>query len=112
MVERTKLDEDLQGTPVDPTRYHGMVVSLMHLSSSRPDFEFAICMCVRYQYCTNMQMLITPDVKILKEVPLAVYSSWVTDLSGGLQRSKKALLSQPQRLNTLPCLDDVPKFYG
>ncbi|GKB23423.1 hypothetical protein Tco_0862824 [Tanacetum coccineum] len=30
MVERTKLDEYLQGIPVDPTRYRGMVSSLMY----------------------------------------------------------------------------------
>ncbi|GJT90275.1 retrovirus-related pol polyprotein from transposon TNT 1-94 [Tanacetum coccineum] len=41
MVERTKLDEDLQGILIDPTRYHGMVGSLMYLTSSRPDLVFA-----------------------------------------------------------------------
>ncbi|GJR75306.1 retrovirus-related pol polyprotein from transposon TNT 1-94 [Tanacetum coccineum] len=35
MVERTKLDEDLQETPVDPTRYRGMIGSLVYLTSSR-----------------------------------------------------------------------------
>ncbi|GKA46840.1 retrovirus-related pol polyprotein from transposon TNT 1-94 [Tanacetum coccineum] len=49
MVERTKLDEDIQGTPVDPTRYRGMVGSLMYLTSSRPDLVFVVCMCARYQ---------------------------------------------------------------
>ncbi|GKA86167.1 retrovirus-related pol polyprotein from transposon TNT 1-94 [Tanacetum coccineum] len=34
MVERTKLDEDLQGTPVDATRYRGIIGSLMYLTSS------------------------------------------------------------------------------
>ncbi|GJZ11007.1 retrovirus-related pol polyprotein from transposon TNT 1-94 [Tanacetum coccineum] len=29
MVDRTKLDEDLQGTPVDATRYRGMIGSLI-----------------------------------------------------------------------------------
>ncbi|GKA09776.1 hypothetical protein Tco_0689209 [Tanacetum coccineum] len=29
MVEKNKLDEDLQGTPVDATLYHGMIGSLM-----------------------------------------------------------------------------------
>ncbi|GKC26330.1 integrase, catalytic region, zinc finger, CCHC-type containing protein [Tanacetum coccineum] len=47
MVERTKLDEDLQGTPVDPTRYRGMIGSLMYLTSSRPDLVFTVCMCDR-----------------------------------------------------------------
>ncbi|GKE73485.1 hypothetical protein Tco_1535526 [Tanacetum coccineum] len=49
MVDRTKLDEDLHGTRVDPTRYHGMFGSLMYLTSSRPDLVFAVCMCARYQ---------------------------------------------------------------
>ncbi|GKD01789.1 retrovirus-related pol polyprotein from transposon TNT 1-94 [Tanacetum coccineum] len=49
MVERTKLDEYPQGIPVDPTHYHGMVGSLMYLTSSRPDLVFVICMCGQYQ---------------------------------------------------------------
>ncbi|GKC08881.1 retrovirus-related pol polyprotein from transposon TNT 1-94 [Tanacetum coccineum] len=49
IVERTKLDENLQGTPVDPIRYRGMIGSLMYLTSSRPDLVFAVCMCARYQ---------------------------------------------------------------
>ncbi|GKC06411.1 integrase, catalytic region, zinc finger, CCHC-type containing protein [Tanacetum coccineum] len=49
MVERTKLDEDLHGTSVDPTRYLGMIGSLMYLTSSRLDLVFAVCMCARYQ---------------------------------------------------------------
>ncbi|GJS27882.1 retrovirus-related pol polyprotein from transposon TNT 1-94 [Tanacetum coccineum] len=34
---------------IDPTRFRGMVGSLMYLSASRPDIVFAICMCARYQ---------------------------------------------------------------
>ncbi|GJV68420.1 retrovirus-related pol polyprotein from transposon TNT 1-94 [Tanacetum coccineum] len=49
MVEKSKLDEDPQGKAVDPTRYHGMIGSLMYLTSSRPDLVFVVCMCVRYQ---------------------------------------------------------------
>ncbi|GKE36025.1 hypothetical protein Tco_1455347, partial [Tanacetum coccineum] len=49
MVERIKLDEDLQGIPVDPTRYRGMIGYLMYLTSSRPDLVFTVCMCARYQ---------------------------------------------------------------
>ncbi|GJS54240.1 retrovirus-related pol polyprotein from transposon TNT 1-94 [Tanacetum coccineum] len=49
MVEKSKLDEDLQGKPVDPTHYRGMIGSLMYLTSSRPDLAFAVCMCARYQ---------------------------------------------------------------
>ncbi|GJR55629.1 retrovirus-related pol polyprotein from transposon TNT 1-94 [Tanacetum coccineum] len=47
MVERTKLDEDLHGTSVNPTRYRGIIGSLMYLTSSRLDLVFAVCMCAR-----------------------------------------------------------------
>ncbi|GJT31284.1 retrovirus-related pol polyprotein from transposon TNT 1-94, partial [Tanacetum coccineum] len=49
MVEKSKLDEDLQGKAIDPTRYHGMIITLMYLTSSRPDLVFVMCMCARYQ---------------------------------------------------------------
>ncbi|GJY09292.1 hypothetical protein Tco_0377477 [Tanacetum coccineum] len=48
-LHRTKQDEDLQGTPVDPTHYRGMIGSFMYLTSSRPDIVFAVCMCARCQ---------------------------------------------------------------
>nr|GEW87190.1 hypothetical protein [Tanacetum cinerariifolium] len=49
MVEKNKLDEDLQGTPVDATLYHGMIGSFMYLTSSRPDLIYAVCLCAQYQ---------------------------------------------------------------
>ncbi|GJZ24436.1 retrovirus-related pol polyprotein from transposon TNT 1-94 [Tanacetum coccineum] len=45
MVDRLKLDEDPLGIPVDHTRFHNMVGSLMYLTASRPDLVFAVCMC-------------------------------------------------------------------
>ncbi|GJY56461.1 integrase, catalytic region, zinc finger, CCHC-type containing protein [Tanacetum coccineum] len=49
MVEKSKLDEDLQGKPVDATLYRGMIESFMYLTSSRPDLIYAVCLCARYQ---------------------------------------------------------------
>ncbi|GKD67492.1 hypothetical protein Tco_1309600, partial [Tanacetum coccineum] len=49
MVDKSKLDKDLHGNPVDPTHYCGMIGSLMYLTSSRPDIVFAVCMCAQYQ---------------------------------------------------------------
>ncbi|GJX30890.1 hypothetical protein Tco_0240745 [Tanacetum coccineum] len=43
MVERTKLDEDISGTPVDQTKYRSMIGSLMYLTASRPDLVFVVC---------------------------------------------------------------------
>jgi len=49
MKEKSKLDEDLNCVPTDPTQYRGMIGTLLYLTSSRPDLQFAICMCARYQ---------------------------------------------------------------
>nr|GEY25162.1 retrovirus-related Pol polyprotein from transposon TNT 1-94 [Tanacetum cinerariifolium] len=49
MVEKSKLDEDKQGKAVDPSHYRGMIGTLIYLTASRPDLQFAICMCARYQ---------------------------------------------------------------
>nr|GEU67671.1 zinc finger MYM-type protein 1-like [Tanacetum cinerariifolium] len=47
MVDKSKLDKDLQGKPVDPTHYYEMIGFLMYLTSSKPDLVFAVCMCAR-----------------------------------------------------------------
>nr|GFA07389.1 retrovirus-related Pol polyprotein from transposon TNT 1-94 [Tanacetum cinerariifolium] len=49
MVEKSKLDKDLQGKQVDATLYRGMIGSLMYLTPSRPDLIYAVCLCARYQ---------------------------------------------------------------
>ncbi|GJX94200.1 retrovirus-related pol polyprotein from transposon TNT 1-94 [Tanacetum coccineum] len=49
MVEKSKLDGDKEGKAVDPPHYRGMIGTLLYLTTSRPDLQFAICMCARYQ---------------------------------------------------------------
>nr|GFA16554.1 retrovirus-related Pol polyprotein from transposon TNT 1-94 [Tanacetum cinerariifolium] len=49
MVEKSKLDVDKEGKAVDPSHYHGMIGTLLYLTASRPDLQFTICMCARYQ---------------------------------------------------------------
>ncbi|GKB72159.1 retrovirus-related pol polyprotein from transposon TNT 1-94 [Tanacetum coccineum] len=44
MMEKSKLDEDPQGKAVDPTRYRGMIGTLMYLTSSRPDLDSFIAL--------------------------------------------------------------------
>ncbi|GKB73072.1 retrovirus-related pol polyprotein from transposon TNT 1-94 [Tanacetum coccineum] len=56
----TKLDADLQGTPVDQTKYHSMIGGLMYLTTSRPDIAYATFVCACYQA--------RPTNKHLKEV--------------------------------------------
>ncbi|GKE94195.1 retrovirus-related pol polyprotein from transposon TNT 1-94, partial [Tanacetum coccineum] len=48
-VEKSKLDKDKEGNDVDPSHYHCMIGTLLYLTASRPDLQFVICMCARYQ---------------------------------------------------------------
>ncbi|GKA38960.1 retrovirus-related pol polyprotein from transposon TNT 1-94 [Tanacetum coccineum] len=49
MVEKSKLDEDKEGKAFDLSHYRGMIGTLLYLIASRPDLQFALCMCARYQ---------------------------------------------------------------
>nr|GEU60218.1 copia protein [Tanacetum cinerariifolium] len=49
MVDKSKLDEDREWKAVDPSHYRGMIGTLLYLTASRPDLQFTICMCARYQ---------------------------------------------------------------
>nr|GEX14215.1 retrovirus-related Pol polyprotein from transposon TNT 1-94 [Tanacetum cinerariifolium] len=49
MVEKSKLDEDREGKAVDQSHYRGMIGTLLYLTASRPDLQYAICMCAWYQ---------------------------------------------------------------
>ncbi|GJQ90422.1 retrovirus-related pol polyprotein from transposon TNT 1-94 [Tanacetum coccineum] len=44
MVDRSKLDEDPLGIPVDQTRFKSMVGSLMYLTASRPNLDTAMAL--------------------------------------------------------------------
>nr|GEY22519.1 hypothetical protein [Tanacetum cinerariifolium] len=102
MVEKNKLDEDLQGTPVDATLYCGMIGSLMYLTSSRPDIIYAVCLCARYQAKPTEKHLNT--VKTLDALYQEALNSYVINLLAGLQKRKRAMRSRVQRRNMLPCL--------
>ncbi|GJY20473.1 hypothetical protein Tco_0393039 [Tanacetum coccineum] len=70
MVDRSKLDEDPLGIPVDQTRFRGMVGSLIYLTASRPDLVFVVCMCARtlLWHERPMQTLTMQVVKIQGEI--------------------------------------------
>nr|GEY91202.1 hypothetical protein [Tanacetum cinerariifolium] len=52
--------KDLDGEDVDVHTYRSMIVSLMYLTSSRPNIMFAVCACARFQ--------VTPKVSHLNAV--------------------------------------------
>nr|GFC38674.1 retrovirus-related Pol polyprotein from transposon TNT 1-94 [Tanacetum cinerariifolium] len=49
LVEKSKLDEDREGKAVDLSHYRSMIGTLLYRTASRPDLQFAIYMCARYQ---------------------------------------------------------------
>ena len=53
-----KIWEDPTGEPVDPTKYRGMIGSLLYLTASRPDIMYATCVCARYQANPKVSHLI------------------------------------------------------
>ncbi|GKG08030.1 hypothetical protein Tco_0333862 [Tanacetum coccineum] len=116
MVEKSKLDKDTQGKAVDPTHYHGVVGTLMYLTSIRPDLVYAVSMCARYQSRPTEKhlhaMLITRVVKIQDVVHMEVCNYWETDLLAGHQKGRKALQYPVRNLNILPYPAVVLKSYG
>ncbi|GJW53303.1 retrovirus-related pol polyprotein from transposon TNT 1-94 [Tanacetum coccineum] len=111
MVDKSKLGKYLQGKPVDPTHYRGMIGSLMYLTSSKPHLAFVLCMCARYQAKPTKKhlhaMQTTPGVKILDKAHLEVHNSFEINLLAGHPKSKRALLSLVQRRNILLYLECI-----
>ncbi|GKG21792.1 hypothetical protein Tco_0384387, partial [Tanacetum coccineum] len=49
MSSETKLTRDEEVEPIDNTKYHGMIGSLLYLTASRPDIMFSVCLCACFQ---------------------------------------------------------------
>ena len=49
MATSTKLDADEAGKAIDQKTYRGMIGSLLYLTTSRPDIQFSVCLCTRFQ---------------------------------------------------------------
>nr|GEZ77568.1 hypothetical protein [Tanacetum cinerariifolium] len=97
MVEKSKLDEDKKGKAIDPSHYHGIIGTLLYLTASRPNLQFATCMCARYQarpiekhIHAHLQMRMTLVAKIHAALHLVVCNFWETDLLAGHQKGKKS----------------------
>nr|GEV61298.1 transposon Ty3-I Gag-Pol polyprotein [Tanacetum cinerariifolium] len=82
MVERSKLDEDPSGTPVDPTQYQSMIDSLMYLTASRHGLIFVVYMCARYQAKPTKKHLIA-----VKQIMQVANSRKSTSIAGSKERT-------------------------
>ncbi|WVZ92825.1 LOW QUALITY PROTEIN: hypothetical protein U9M48_038863 [Paspalum notatum var. saurae] len=49
MSTNTTLDADEDWEAVDQKEFRGMIGSLLYLTTTRPDIQFAVCLCARYQ---------------------------------------------------------------
>ncbi|WVZ63361.1 hypothetical protein U9M48_012998 [Paspalum notatum var. saurae] len=49
MSTNTALDADEDGEAVDQKEFRGMIGSLLYLTATRPDIQFTVCLCARYQ---------------------------------------------------------------
>ncbi|GJX69441.1 hypothetical protein Tco_0305168, partial [Tanacetum coccineum] len=92
MVGESKLDEDPNGTLVDPTRYRGMVGSLMYLTASRLDLVFAVY--VDHASCQDSRRSTSRSAQFLEEKLLIDY---------GFHFNKIPLNSDSKRVIALSC---------
>jgi hypothetical protein len=49
MSTTVALDEDKEGEAVDQKEYRSMIGSLPYLTAMRPDIQFAVCLCARFE---------------------------------------------------------------
>jgi hypothetical protein len=49
MSTTTALDADEEGEHVDQKEYRSMIGSLLYLTTRRPDIQFSVCLCARFQ---------------------------------------------------------------
>jgi hypothetical protein len=71
MGTATSLDPDENGEVVDQREYRSMIDSLLYLTTTRPDIQFAMCLCARFQASphSSHQMVIQRIFKYLKHTP-------------------------------------------
>ncbi|GJY00728.1 retrovirus-related pol polyprotein from transposon TNT 1-94 [Tanacetum coccineum] len=110
MIKNNKLEEDLQGKPIDATLYHGMIGSLMYLTSSRPDLNHDVCLCARYQAKPTEKHLqaVKQIFRYLKgTINMGLWYSKDTDMSltayadadhAGCQDTRRSILGNAQFL--------------
>ena len=51
MSTATNLDSDPKGKMVNKKTYQGMIGSLLYLTATRPDIQFSVYLCAKFQAC-------------------------------------------------------------
>ncbi|WVZ52667.1 hypothetical protein U9M48_003704 [Paspalum notatum var. saurae] len=84
MSTNTVLDADEDGEAVDQKEFRGMIGSLLYLTATRPDIQFAVYLCARYQASprTSHRQAVKRIFSYLKFTPeLGLWYSTVSFLS-------------------------------
>lgn len=88
MSTTTVLDEDKEGEAVDQKEYRSMIGSLLYLMATRPNIQFAVCLCACFQssprmfHCQAIKWILrylrfTPEFGLLVFGLLLSFSLWV-----------------------------------
>ncbi|WVZ88877.1 hypothetical protein U9M48_035344 [Paspalum notatum var. saurae] len=105
MSTNTALDADEVGKAVDQKEFRGMIGSLLYLTATRPDIQFAVCLCARYQASprTSHRQAVKRIFRYLKFTPeLGLwYSSGFSDADhAGCRIHRKSTSGTCQLLGT------------
>nr|GFA28221.1 hypothetical protein [Tanacetum cinerariifolium] len=93
MVEKSKLNEDKEGKAGDLSHYHGMIGTLLYLTTSRLDLQFAICMCARYQARPTEKHDSSVALTTFADASHASFQDTRHSTSGSLQFLRERLIS-------------------
>jgi hypothetical protein len=71
MSTTTTLDVDEEGEHVDQKEYRSMMWSLLYLTATRPDIQFSVCLCTRFQASlrTSHRQAVKPTFRYLRHTP-------------------------------------------
>ncbi|WVZ63649.1 hypothetical protein U9M48_013263 [Paspalum notatum var. saurae] len=71
MSTNTLLDADEDGEAVDQKEFRGMIGSFLYLTATRPDIQFAVCLCAHYQasHRTSHRQAVKRIFRYLKFTP-------------------------------------------
>nr|GFA76518.1 hypothetical protein [Tanacetum cinerariifolium] len=96
MVEKSKLDKDKEGKAIDPSYYQGMIDTILYLTASRPDLQFAICMCAQYQARPTENHHLQMRIILVAKILAAIYKVKLDEL-GGILKKKAQLVARGYR---------------
>jgi hypothetical protein len=74
MSTTTALDADEEGEHVDQKEYRNMIGSLLYLTATRPDIQFSVCLCARFQASprTSHRQAVKPRIFIENPNPCTI----------------------------------------